>query len=257
MGIINITPDSFYIKGRYKNDLVLLKTIEKMLLNNVTFIDIGGYSTRPKADFVSEYQERKRVIPALKSIIKEFPSTLISLDTFRSKIAEEGIENGASIINDVSGGNMDSKIFEILGKYKVPYILNHMKGKQKNMHLNNKYENLIIDVIYDLQKKINVLKKFHINDIIVDPGIGFSKNLYQNYNILKNIRCLKRLDCPILIGVSRKSLIYKLLNTSSINALNGTTVLNTYSVLNKISIIRVHDTKEASEVIKIIKNLLK
>tara|TARA_B100000963_G_scaffold325984_1_gene312665 strand:- start:936 stop:1766 length:831 start_codon:yes stop_codon:yes gene_type:complete len=256
MGILNITPDSFYDKSRFSSKDDLLKRTETMLTEGTTFIDIGAYSSRPGAEFVSEDEERKRLIPALEIILKEFPDVLLSIDTFRSNIARETIDLGGSIINDISGGDMDPDMFDVVVNKQVPYILMHMRGNPQTMSNLNNYDHLIIDIISELQVKVNNLEKRGLNDIIIDPGLGFAKDLLQNYDIVKELNSFKCIGHPLLIGASRKSMIYKLLKCEPKSALNGTTVVNTACLLNGASILRVHDVKEAVEAIKIT-NLLK
>lgn len=256
MGILNMTPDSFYDKSRISSKDNIIKSTESMLSEGATFIDIGAYSSRPGAKFVSEEEERKRLIPALEIILKEFPDILLSVDTFRSNIASESINLGASMINDISGGDMDSEMFDVVINKQVPYILMHMRGNPQTMSNLNSYNNLIVDIISELQVKANDLKNRGLNDIIIDPGLGFAKNLFQNYEIVTKLQSLKCIGHPLLIGASRKSMIYKLLKCEPKSALNGTTVVNTACLLNGASILRVHDVKEAVEAIKIT-NLLK
>ena len=256
MGILNITPDSFYDKSRFNSKDDLLKRTELMLSEGSTFIDVGAYSSRPGAEFVSEEEERKRLIPALEIILKEFPDVLLSIDTFRSNIARETIDLGASIINDISGGDMDPDMFDVVVNKQVPYILMHMRGNPQTMSNLNNYDHLIVDIISELQVKVNDLEKRGLNDIIIDPGLGFAKDLLQNYDIVKELNSFKCIGHPLLIGASRKSMIYKLLECEPKSALNGTTVVNTACLLNGASILRVHDVKEAIEAIKIT-NLLK
>ena len=251
MGILNITPDSFYDKSRFSSKDDLLKKTETMLSEGATFIDVGAYSSRPGAEFVSEEEERKRLIPALEIILKEFPDVLLSIDTFRSNIARETIDLGASIINDISGGDMDPDMFDVVVNKQVPYILMHMRGNPQNMSKLNNYYHLIVDIISELQVKVNNLEKRGLNDIIIDPGLGFAKDLLQNYEIVKELNSFKCIDHPLLIGASRKSMIYKLLECEPHNALIGTTVVHTACLLNGTSILRVHDVKEAIEAIKI------
>ena len=256
MGILNITPDSFYDKSRFSSNDKLLKRTESMLSEGATFIDVGAYSSRPGAEFVSEEEERKRLIPALEIILKEFPDVLLSVDTFRSNIARETIDLGASIINDISGGDMDSEMFDVVVNKQVPYILMHMRGNPQTMSNLNNYDHLIVDIISELQVKVNGLEKRGLNDIIIDPGLGFAKDLLQNYEIVKDLKSFNLIGHTLLIGASRKSMIYKLLECEPKSALIGTTVVHTACLLNGASILRVHDVKEAIEVIKIT-NLLK
>ena len=251
MGILNITPDSFYDKSRFSSNDDLLKRTETILSEGATFIDVGAYSSRPGAEFVSEEEERKRLIPALEIILKEFPDVLLSVDTFRSNIARETIDLGASMINDISGGDMDPEMFDVVVNKQVPYILMHMRGNPHTMSNLNNYNHLIVDIISELQVKVNDLQKRGLNDIIIDPGLGFAKDLLQNYEIVKELNSFKCIGHPLLIGASRKSMIYKLLECEPHNALIGTTVVHTACLLNGASILRVHDVKEAIEAIKI------
>ena len=251
MGILNITPDSFYDKSRFSSKDHLLKRTDTMLSEGATFIDVGAYSSRPGAEFVSEEEERKRLIPALEIILKEFPDVLLSVDTFRSNIARETIDLGASIINDISGGDMDPEMFDVVVNKQVPYILMHMRGNPQTMSNLNNYDHLIVDIISELQAKVNHLQKRGLNDIIIDPGLGFAKDLLQNYEIVKKLNSFKCIGHPLLIGASRKSMIYKLLECEPQNALIGTTVVHSACLLNGASILRVHDVKEAIEAIKI------
>lgn len=251
MGILNITPDSFYDKSRFNSKDDLLKRTESMLSEGATFIDVGAYSSRPGAEFVSEEEERKRLIPALEIILKKFPDVILSVDTFRSNIARETIDLGASIINDISGGDMDPEMFDVVVNKQVPYILMHMRGNPQTMSDLNNYDHLIIDIITELQVKVNCLQKRGLNDIIIDPGLGFAKDLSQNYEIIKELNSFKCIGHPLLIGASRKSMIYKLLECKPQSSLIGTTVVHTACLLNGASILRVHDVKEAIEAIKI------
>ena len=251
MGILNITPDSFYDGGRYKNDASILNQVETMLNEGATFIDVGAYSSRPGADHVTETEELNRIIPIVELLIKQFPSINLSIDTFRSKIAKECINAGAAIINDISAGKLDSTILETVGKLGVPYVMMHMKGTPQTMQQFTDYEDLIKDINYYFSERVAEARSHKINDIIIDPGFGFSKTLEQNYELLNHLELLNLLELPILVGVSRKSMIYKLLNTNPSEALNGTTSLNTIALLKGAKILRVHDVKEAMECIKL------
>jgi dihydropteroate synthase len=255
MGIINSTPDSFYDGGQNVDIQKTVIAVGDMLENGADIIDIGGYSTKPNADEVSLEDERGRVIPLIKSLIQKFPEIVISTDTFRSEIAEEAVEAGATIINDVSGGNLDDKMFETVAKLKVPYILMHMRGTPATMQNKTTYNHLTKDVVLELSKKIEKLRSLQVNDIIVDPGFGFAKSLEQNYELLNNLSYFEVLDCPLLIGISRKSMIYKLLGTTAVDALNGTTALNMVALMNGANILRVHDVKEAVETVKLFNQL--
>ena len=257
MGILNVTPDSFYDGGVHNSDKKILKHVEKMLNDGAVFIDIGAYSSRPNGKNIDENEELNRVVPALELVNNKFPETIISIDTFRSKVAETCLNSGASIINDVSAGEMDKKMMEIVGKYKVPYVMMHMKGNPQNMIRKTNYEDMLKEIIKYFSKKINQAVSYKINDMIIDPGFGFAKDLKQNYNLLSNMNLLKILDKPIMVGISRKSMIYKSLKTNAKESLNGTTILNTVSLIKGASILRVHDVKEASECIKLISALNK
>lgn len=255
MGIINATPDSFYDGGENIDlDQAVLK-VGEMLKDGADIIDIGGYSTKPNASEVSIEEEVSRVIPLIKTLIQKFPDLVISIDTFRSKVAEKAVEAGASIINDVSGGNLDKEMFNLVAKLKVPYILMHMRGTPATMQKLTDYKHLIKDIVLELSKKLEILRSLQVNDVIIDPGFGFAKSLAQNYEILNNLSYFKQLDCPILVGVSRKSMIYKLLDVDAVNALNGTTALNMAALINGGNILRVHDVKEAVETVKIFNQL--
>jgi dihydropteroate synthase len=251
MGILNVTPDSFYDGGVYSNEKEVLKQVEKMILDGVDIIDVGGYSSKPGAKTINIKEEEKRVLPIIKLIYKTFKKTIISVDTFRSEIAEKSLNAGASIINDISGGDFDNNIYKIAERYKATYIMMHMKGNPSNMQINPTYKNINYEIIKDLSKKIDFAQKKGVCDIIIDPGFGFGKTIEHNYQILNNLKLYKVLHKPILIGVSRKSMIYKLLKTDPSKALNGTTALNTIALINGANILRVHDVKQANEVIKL------
>ena len=251
MGILNLTPDSFYDGDMYNNEKTILNQVEKMLNDGASFIDLGAYSSRPGATHVSEDEEKNRIIKIVELLAKEFPKANLSIDTFRSSVADECLSAGASIINDITASEYDTEILKIAHKHNAPYIMMHMKGMPGNMMKNNKYNNLIKDILYYFSMKIDAARSAKVNDIIVDPGFGFSKDIDQNYSLLKNLDLLKSLDLPILVGLSRKSMIYKLLETTPEYALNGSTTLNTIALLNGASILRVHDVKEAMECVKI------
>ncbi len=255
MGILNLTPDSFYDGGKYNSEKKILLHTEKMLIEGVTFIDIGAYSSRPGAKHISEAEELSRIIPILETIIQHFPEILISIDTFRSEVAKQSIAIGACMINDISAGNLDKNMFETIAKLQVPYIIMHMQGTPQNMQQNVIYNDLIKDIIYYFSIKINQLRALGVNDIILDVGFGFSKTLDQNYELLNNLNLFNHLELPILSGISRKSMLYKYLNISPEEALNATTVANTIAILQGSNILRVHDVKEAVETIKIVKKL--
>ena len=255
MGILNITPDSFYDGGKYKSDSDFLTQVESMLAEGATFIDIGAYSSRPGADHISEKEELNRLTPVLNAVCSRFDDVIISVDTFRSNVAKHAIEQGAAIINDISAGRADKKMIETIRAFQVPYIMMHMRGTPQNMSSKTEYENLLVDVVKELSEQVHLAKKIGINDLVVDPGIGFAKDTNQNFTILKHLDYFDIFELPILLGVSRKSMIYKTLNCNSENALNGTTVLNSIGLAKGASILRVHDVKEAMECIKLFESL--
>ena len=251
MGILNVTPDSFYDGGMFDSNKKILDHVEKMLTDGVDIIDVGGYSSRPGAKEVKLKDEIKRVVPTIELIKKEFNETTISVDTFRSEVALQAVNSGASIINDISGGDLDPNMFNCVAELNVPYIIMHMRGNPKNMQNNPLYENVIVEIIENLSKKVFEATEAGVIDVIIDPGFGFGKTIEHNYKILRELSFFKELDCPILVGLSRKSMIYSLLEEKPENVLNGTTCLNTVSILNGANILRVHDVKEAKEVIKL------
>lgn len=251
MGILNITPDSFYDGGRYKDTKSILIQVEAFLDQGATFIDIGAYSSRPGAAFVSEEEELKRITPVIDLILKSFPDCKISIDSFRSKVIQKCVEAGAVISNDISSGKLDPLMFETIAKLKVPYIMMHMKGTPQNMQKHTEYEDLVNDIYLYFSDRINRANEHGIEDLILDPGFGFSKTLEQNYKVLNKLKVFKNLNYPILSGLSRKSMIYKTLESTSGEALNGTTALNMLALINGTNILRVHDVKEAMECIKL------
>ena len=251
MGILNVTPDSFYDGGMFDSNKKILDHVEKMLTDGADIIDVGGYSSRPGAKEVKLKDEIKRVVPTIELIKKEFNETTISVDTFRSEVALQAVNGGASIINDISGGDLDPNMFNCVAELNVPYIIMHMQGNPKNMQNNPLYENVIVEIIENLSKKVFEATEAGVIDVIIDPGFGFGKTIEHNYKILRELSFFKELDCPILVGLSRKSMIYSLLEEKPENVLNGTTCLNTVSILNGANILRVHDVKEAKEVVKL------
>ena len=251
MGILNCTPNSFYDGGKYKTEIDFLKQTEKMLIDGASIIDLGAYSTQPNADFVTEEEELNRILPVASSIIKHFPEVILSIDSFRSEVAKQCIENGATIINDVSAGFLDEKMFEVVGKYKVPYIMMHMKGTPQNMQKFTDYDDVMKDMMFYFSERIATAKSFGILDIILDPGFGFSKTLNQNYEVLNKLELLNEFNLPVLSALSRKSMIYKFLNTEPTEVLNGTTVLHTISLMKGAKLLRAHDVKEAVECVKL------
>ena len=255
MGILNLTPDSFFDGGKYKDESSILTKVEYMLDHGATFIDMGAYSSRPGADHVPEDEELQRMIPVIDLILKNFPDTLISVDTFRSKVAAESIEHGAAIINDIAAGNLDKNMFATIAKHQVPYIMMHMKGTPQSMQKEATYDNLINDLRFYFSEKIQEATSKKINDVIIDPGFGFAKTTAQNYTLLHHLDMFQTLGLPILIGLSRKSMVYKILESSPQEALNGTTALHTVALLKGANIIRAHDVKEASECVKLVEAL--
>ena len=247
MGILNVTPNSFFDGGKYKNESEIRSQVEKMLNDGATFIDIGAYSSKPNADFVSEAEELNRIVPIVNLILEHFPETLISIDTFRSEVAMACIENGAALINDISAGNLDDKMLETIAKYNVPYIMMHMRGTPQTMQTMTNYENIVKEILFYFSEKIAKARSLGINDLILDPGFGFAKTVEQNYEVLQKFDLFSMLELPILAGFSRKSMIYKPLNSNAESALNGTTTLNTIGLIKGAKILRVHDVKEAME----------
>jgi dihydropteroate synthase len=247
MGILNVTPNSFFDGGKYKNENEILSRVEKMLIDGATFIDLGAYSSKPSAEFVSEEEEILRLVPVVDLILKNFSETIISIDTFRSKVAKVSIESGAAIINDIAAGNLDEKMFEIIAKYNVPYIMMHMRGNPQTMQTLTNYDDIVKEMVFYFSERIAKARSFGINDLIIDPGFGFAKTLGQNYEVFQKMELFSLLELPMLIGISRKSMIYKTLNSNAEQALNGTTVLNTLALTKGAKILRVHDVKEAME----------
>ena len=255
MGIINVTNDSFYDGGKFINEKEISLHAERLIKDGVDIIDIGGYSSRPGAINIDEKLETERVLKGIKSIRQVSEKTPISIGTFRSNVAKKSIEAGAEIINDISGGNLDKKMFQTISEYNVSYILMHMVGTPQNMSQNVAYENIVNDIVNFFSKKLKELTHFGIKDVIIDVGFGFSKTTLQNYELLNSLELFRILNAPLLVGISRKSMIYKVLNTNPDGALNGTSVLNMISLLKGAKILRVHDVKETKEVIDLM-NLL-
>ena len=247
MGILNITPDSFYKDSRYVDSDKTIIQVSNMISDGMDILDLGGYSSRPGAKHITEQEEIDRVVPIIEIISKEFPDMPISIDTFRSRVAEKALGKGANIINDISAGEMDSNMFEVVSEANVPYIVMHMKGTPQNMSDNPTYDDVINDMLLYFSDKVNRLRQLNVSDIILDAGFGFGKTLSHNYEILNKYELLNSLGLPTLTGVSRKSLINKVLGTKPEDALNGTTVLNTVALMKGAKILRVHDVKEAKE----------
>ena len=251
MGVLNVTPDSFFDGGRYVTESSLLQHVEKMLSEGADFIDIGGYSSRPGATDVSAEEEKSRVVSAVSAVTKTFPGTIISVDTFRSEVAEAAIDVGALMINDISGGNLDPLMFTVLSRVKVPYIVMHMRGNPQNMKSQTQYTHLMKEVIDYFHEKIFSLQQLGVKDVIIDPGFGFAKTIAQNFEILQHLEKLSVLGRPVRVGLSRKSMIWKTLEVDPGGALNGTTALNTIALLKGANILRAHDVREAREVVKL------
>lgn len=255
MGILNVTPDSFYDGSFYRSDSEILNQVGKMVNEGADIIDVGGYSTRPGATEVTPEEEQSRIITAIRLIIKEHPRAIVSIDTFRAEVAKVAIAEGASIINDVSGGELDTSMFKTVVESKVPYVVMHMKGTPQTMAAQTDYSNVVLEVVADLRKKVFMLEKAGHQDIIIDPGFGFAKNISQNFTLLNRLELLKILGRPVMVGISRKSMIWKTLNIAADQALNGTTVLNTVAILKGASILRVHDVRQAFEAVELVRNL--
>ncbi len=253
MGILNVTPDSFYDGGRYsQSEKALLTQAEKCLREGATLLDIGGYSSRPDASPVSVEEERRRAVESVTLIAKEFPEAYLSIDTFRASIAREAVAAGACMINDISGGNLDEQMFETVAALQVPYVMMHMKGTPQTMKQLAQYDDLVVEMLDYFQQKLAALRDLRVKDVIIDPGFGFAKTIDHNYQLLANLQAFQVLDAPLLVGLSRKSMIYKRLKISPDEALNGTTVLHTVSLLQGASIIRAHDVKEAMQTIQLL-----
>jgi dihydropteroate synthase len=251
MGIINITPDSFYSESRMKSLDAVAEQAGKMSEEGAVLIDIGGYSTRPGAAEVSESEETDRVVPVIELLNKYFPELIISIDTFRSDVARQSILHGAHIINDVAGGILDDKMFDVVAELGVPYILMHMRGTPQTMNKLTDYDAMVPQILQELQEKLSFLRDKGVADVIIDPGFGFAKTTAQNFELMKNLSEFNQLGCPVLVGISRKGMIYNTLNITAQEALNGTTVLNTISLQQGASILRVHDVKPAVEAVKL------
>jgi dihydropteroate synthase len=255
MGILNITPDSFFDGGKYLNLDSILAHTEKMLNEGADFIDIGGYSSRPGATEVSVEEESDRVVPIVKSIIEHFPNSILSIDTFRSAVARKCIENGAAMINDISVGSLDEQMFSTVADLQVPYVMMHMRGNPQTMQQLTDYDDIIKEILFYFSEKIQFAREAGISDLIIDPGFGFSKTLEQNYEVLSKLELFNIAQLPILAGFSRKSMAYKPLDSNAKAALNGTTVLNTIALTKGAKILRVHDVREAVECVTLYNQL--
>ena len=249
MGILNMTPDSFYAGSRLNSPDDVLRIAEKMINDGATILDVGGQSTRPNSERLSAGEELKRVLPSIESLHNNFPEQVISIDTFYATVAKEAVAAGASIVNDISAGTIDDDLLPTVADLNVPYVLMHMQGNPQTMQQSPHYENVTLDVFDALSFKIKSLQHLGIKDIVVDPGFGFGKTIAHNFQILRELQFFQQLEKPLLVGLSRKATVYKTLNTTSDKALNGTTVLHTIALLNGASILRVHDVKEAAEAI--------
>lgn len=254
MGIVNVTPDSFFSLSRFKAGRSLLNQVEQQIADGATIIDVGGYSTRPQAAQVSSEEELRRISEPIEMIRKKFPDTPVSVDTFRSEVARAVVDRyGVAMINDVSGGTLDPFMFETVASLDVAYVLMHMRGTPQTMHASTEYDALLPDVIHFLEKKVAQLHLLGVNDVVIDPGFGFAKTQEQNYELLRKLEYFKEIEVPLLVGLSRKSMIYKLLDTTPEGALNGTTAVHMLALLGGASILRVHDVKEAVEAVNIFK----
>lgn len=254
MGILNLTPDSLYGSELFSGESGMLQHVEQMISDGAAIIDVGGMSTRPWSDEVPVQEELRRTIPAIEKIVSRFPEVIISIDTYRTKVATEAVNAGASIVNDISAGSFDAGFIEAVARLKVPYILMHIQGTPENMQNNPHYEDVVMDVFRFFKEKLFQLKEAGVTDILLDPGFGFGKTLAHNYSLLKHLSAFSLFGCPVLAGVSRKSMINKVLKTTPAEALNGTTVLNTLALVNGCSILRVHDVREAKQTIELWKN---
>ena len=255
MGVLNLTPDSFYDGGKYKDEKAILLQTEKMLTEGATFIDVGAYSSRPGADHISVDEELKRMLPVVSLLLQHFPDILLSIDSFRSEVAQHCIEQGAAIINDISAGTLDPRMMETVARASVPYIMMHMQGTPQTMKDLNTYTDLLVDICYYFSEKIAAARALGIHDLIIDPGFGFAKNIAQNYELLQKFSLLQTFEVPLLAGLSRKSMIYKVLGKTPEEALNGTTALHMIALEKGANILRVHDVKEAVECVTLFKKI--
>ena len=255
LGILNLTPDSFFDGGHFQETSNAIKQCEKLLNEGADFIDLGAYSSRPGAKEVTEEEELNRLIPVLEALKKAFPTALFSIDTFRAKVAQESLDRGAAMINDISAGNLDAQMLSTVGQYSVPYIAMHMQGKPKTMQDNPTYTDLFSEMMHFFSAKLLDCRAAGIDDIILDPGFGFGKTMEHNFSLLKQFDRFQAFNCPVMAGISRKSMIYKTLGTDATDALNGSTVLHTVALLKKAQLLRVHDVKEAKECVSLLEQL--
>ncbi|MFT5251098.1 MAG: dihydropteroate synthase [Flavobacteriales bacterium] len=257
MGILNITPNSFYDGGKFTNESEIVVQVDRMLSEGATFIDVGAYSSKPNAEFVSEDEEIGRIVPIVQLILKHYPNAIVSIDTFRAAVAQVALEHGAAMINDISAGSLDDAMFPVIAKYNVPYIMMHMRGTPQTMQRLTTYDDIIKEMLYYFSEKVVKGRSLGINDLIIDPGFGFAKTVDQNYEVLRQLELFQMLELPVLAGVSRKSMIYKTLGTNANGALNGTTFLHGFALSKGATILRVHDVKEAVECVELYKKVKK
>ena len=257
MGILNVTPNSFYDGGKHREINSIIHQVDKMLSEGADFIDIGAYSSKPSAEFVTETDEINRLVHVIKELVNTFPNIILSVDTFRAEVARVAVDNGVAIVNDISAGLLDKNMLETVADLKVPYIMMHMRGNPQNMQSLTEYDDIVKEIIFYFSERIEKARSFGISDIIIDPGFGFAKTVEQNYEVLQKMELFSFLELPLLAGVSRKSMIYKVLENSPEEALNGTSVLNTIALQKGAKILRVHDVKEAVECIKLVNKLIK
>jgi dihydropteroate synthase len=255
MGILNVTPNSFYDGGKHKEINSIIHQVDKMISEGADFIDIGAYSSKPSAEFVSEEEEIKRLVHIIKELVETFPTIILSVDTFRANVARASVENGVAMVNDISAGLLDDKMLETVAQLKVPYIMMHMRGNPQTMQSLTDYNDIVKEMIFYFSERIQKARSFGISDIIIDPGFGFAKTLEQNYEVLHKMEMFSMLELPLLAGISRKSMIYKVLEKTPQEALNGTSVLNTIALQKGAKILRVHDVREAVECIKLVSKL--
>jgi dihydropteroate synthase len=255
MGILNVTPNSFYDGGKHNEINAIIRQVDKMLSEGADIIDVGAYSSKPSAEFVSEQTEIDRLKAVIKELLNTFPSVILSVDTFRANVAKIAVDHGAALINDVSAGLLDDAMLPTVAELKVPYVMMHMRGTPQTMQTLTSYDDIVKDLVFYFSERIRVARSFGISDIIIDPGFGFAKTLEQNYEVLQKLELFSILELPLLVGVSRKSMIYKVLENTPQDALNGTSVLNTIALQKGAKILRVHDVKEAVECVKLVSQL--
>ncbi len=257
MGILNVTPDSFYDGGRFfRDEAQLLRQVEKMLAEGATFIDIGGYSSRPGAQEITEEEEKQRAVKTVATVTSHFPEALLSIDTFRASVAREAVAAGASMINDITGGTGDEAMMPTVAELSVPYVMMHMRGTPQTMQTLTEYDDLIVELLDYFQQRLNTWQAHGVNDIVIDPGFGFAKTIDQNFTLLSHLDAFRMLGVPMLAGLSRKSTIYRTLGVGADEALNGTTVLNTVALMKGATILRVHDVREAVEAVQLTQHII-